>query len=302
MDTGRSLVEFFLISRQLLRLADMNLLFSLTRATVGLGLVSLLMTGCETTSPSEGGNRDADEFPPPVAMLEGTVTYRERMLVPPTSTVTVQLLDVSRMDVLATEIASMTMTAEGAPPYAFSLPYDPRDIAEGMTYTVSARIENEGRLLFVTDTHTPPDFTSDEPMEIVLKRIGSKATAPLPPNDPSLKPDASLTNTYWKFVRLNGEPVQAFQREPHFVLQTDGLARGHLGCNSFSGGYESGDELLSFKGLRTTLMACPEGMEQEQALSQALGKVVRAKIKGDTLMLSDGEHNGLIYCEAVYLP
>jgi len=298
VDLGRtSLTVFNLRNIPNRRQAHMPNLPIIVRVVLSAAATLLFLSGCENVAQPTDSLGDRAQT---VRTLQGSVTYRERMRVPPEAMVSVSLLDVSKMDVPAKVISSAEFPAAGGPPFAFALTYDAKQIEPGRTYSVSASIKLDGRLMFVTDTHHPADFSADAENELMLVRVG--AGSPPPPDNPAHKPDASLTNTYWKLVTLQGEPVVTFAREPHLVLQDDGIVRGNLGCNTFSGGYEIGDGMLSFQGLRTTLMACPDGMEQETAISQALRKVVRMKITGDTLWLTDGEHNALITCEAVYLP
>ncbi len=57
----------------------------------------------------------------------------------------------------------------------------------------------------------------------------------------SQKPDASLTNTYWKLIELNGEPalLSDGERELHMLLDTEGnRVKGLPGCNRFKGTYK----------------------------------------------------------------
>jgi putative lipoprotein len=93
-----------------------------------------------------------DEQPAgPRAEVTGTVTYRQRIALPPQAMVRVSLNDVSRADAPAELIARATIATHGRQvPIAFALPYDPSRIDPGAQYAVDARIESEGRLLYVT--------------------------------------------------------------------------------------------------------------------------------------------------------
>lgn len=91
-----------------------------------------------------------------MATVSGTVTYLQRIALPPEATVTVRLQDVSRMDAPAILIGEQRIPAAGRQvPIPFEIAYDPAGIDERMTYTVSARIEHDGRLLMVNDTAFP---------------------------------------------------------------------------------------------------------------------------------------------------
>ena len=84
-------------------------------------------------------------------MVTGTLTYRERIALPPGAVVLVQLRDVSLMDVAAKLISEQIIKPEHSVPISFSLPYSAEDIDERMTYSVFASIRSGDRLLFITD-------------------------------------------------------------------------------------------------------------------------------------------------------
>jgi heat shock protein HslJ len=111
-----------------------------------------------------------------------------------------------------------------------------------------------------------------------------------------------LTNTYWKLTELNSKAATVFpgQREPHFILSAaENKVNGFGGCNRFFGSYRAEGDSLRFSQMGATRMACPEGMEQEQAFLKALESTDNYKIAGETLELySDGKL--LARFEAVY--
>ena len=84
-------------------------------------------------------------------MVTGTVSYRERIALPPDAVVLVQLRDVSLMDVAAKLISEQIIKPEHSVPIPFSLPYAAKDIDERMTYSIFATIRSADRLLFVSD-------------------------------------------------------------------------------------------------------------------------------------------------------
>ena len=111
------------------------------------------------------------------AAVTGTVAYRERMALPPTAEVEVQLLNVSFADVAATVLDSVTLrpTAGQQVPYAFLLRYDPVQIDARNTYAVRASILVDGKLLF-TSTEAYPVITRGNPLDvnIMLQRVTGK--------------------------------------------------------------------------------------------------------------------------------
>jgi uncharacterized lipoprotein YbaY/heat shock protein HslJ len=115
---------------------------------------------------------------------------------------------------------------------------------------------------------------------------------------------AALQNTYWKLIELDGKPVKtpANSREAHIILSTERSgAHGHAGCNNFFGNYSSASDTLTFSALGSTMKACPEGMDTEQAFLQALGETTRYEISGQFLTLF-AKDRPLARLEAVYLP
>jgi copper homeostasis protein (lipoprotein) len=113
------------------------------------------------------------------------------------------------------------------------------------------------------------------------------------PGDTCLpKSEASLTDTHWKVLELQGRPLKRVEqgREVHMVLASEGnRAHGFAGCNRFFGGFQSDRNTLRFSPLGSTRMACPSGMDQEQPFLNALERAGRYEIHGQVLELYAGE-------------
>ncbi len=110
-------------------------------------MASILMTGCAAASvaPADGGA---------TARVSGTISYRERIALPPDALIRIQLVDVSRADAPAVLLGEQVFEAGGRQvPFRFDIPYDPTAIDGRMSYAVQARIEQNGRLIFVSDQH-----------------------------------------------------------------------------------------------------------------------------------------------------
>ena len=136
-----------------------------------LGML-LALTGCATSNvvPGAAGGEEA-------ARVTGSVTYRERIALPPTAVIKVRLADVSRADAPSELLAEQTIAAAGRQvPIPFALAYDQAAIEAAHTYAVQVRIEDDGRLLFISDTHHPV-ITRDNPrhVDIVVRRVGAPA-------------------------------------------------------------------------------------------------------------------------------
>jgi putative lipoprotein len=220
--------------------------------------------------------------------IEGKVLYRERMALPPNAEIRVSLEDVARMDVPSEVIATTRFVPEGGPPWAFTLEYDPQTLQDKGRFVLRARIEADGRLLF-TNGESVPAFGRDaaEPVQVLVSRVpGGRG------GEGAKVPDASLTETYWKLIELDGQGavIGAGGRELHMVLASDGSrVHGFSGCNRLTGSYQRTDGQLSFSQLASTRRACMEGMEQEQRFLDALGRTTRFRIRGDQLTLDSAD-------------
>jgi heat shock protein HslJ len=68
------------------------------------------------------------------------------------------------------------------------------------------------------------------------------------------------------------------------LLKSDELrVAGSGGCNNLMGGFELDGDRLRFARVASTMMACPEGMEQERAFLAALEQLARWHIAGAAL-------------------
>lgn len=118
--------------------------------------------------------------------------------------------------------------------------------------------------------------------------------------------EASLPNTYWRIVALEGEPIPAVRdrREPHLILRLpDNRYRATVGCNQLTGSYSVNGGRISFRGGASTRMACPPPLDgREDRLRRVLAETERWNIAGQILELLDQEGANIATFEAVYLP
>jgi len=109
--------------------------------------------------------------------VTGTVTYLQRIALPPEAVVTVRIEDVSKADALAEVMGEQVIQTKGAQvPIPFSVPYDPEKIIDNHTYSLRVRIEDgTGKLLFINDTSIPV-ITNGNPTQdievVVVPMVG----------------------------------------------------------------------------------------------------------------------------------
>jgi putative lipoprotein len=116
---------------------------------LALAFAVLPLAACATIMPSEQA-----------VSVTGNITYRERMALPPTAQIEIQLSDVSLMDAPSKTIAQQSFTADGRQvPFPFTLTVDERRLDPRGSYAVSARITDaSGKLMFITDTRNSVTF------------------------------------------------------------------------------------------------------------------------------------------------
>ena len=136
-----------------------------------------------------------------------------------------------------------------------------------------------------------------------------KQTQTVSANSKALQADttggnATLTETFWKLVEINGKPLQGYKgtRDIHIILKNqDHRVQGFAGCNNIMGSYELKEgTFIQFKKIASTLMACPD-MSTEDALKKVLEKVDNYSISGKHLSLNKARMAPLARFEAVYL-
>ncbi|MCY1182957.1 putative lipoprotein YbaY [compost metagenome] len=79
--------------------------------------------------------------------------YLQRIALPPAATLSVSLQDVSLADAPAVTLARQSGPVAGQVPLPFHLEYDQAQVKPGHRYAVSARIELDGKLLFINTEH-----------------------------------------------------------------------------------------------------------------------------------------------------
>ncbi|MFT3787493.1 MAG: YbaY family lipoprotein [Tepidisphaeraceae bacterium] len=258
--------------------------------------VLFVLTGCAAQQPADRAPGD-EAAPRTPTTVRGTVTYRARMALPDDATLHLTIEDVSRTDAPATILAEQSMPTLGKQvPIQFAIPFEPAQVDPTHRYTVRATIlMNDGGPRFVT-TQTYPVLTQNagtQAGEIVLTLA---APPPLPTSQPATQAtatvDASLRETYWKLVELNGSPVQVTDnaREPHLIFKQEGNRLvGSGGVNRLSGTYIVNNDQITTDKVISTKMAGPEAATlQEESMFEMLRSALTYRITGDTMEFGVG--------------
>lgn len=204
------------------------------------------------------------------AVIEGSVVYRERMMLPPGARVEVELADVSRADAPAVTIASVQIEDARTSPIPYRLTYDPARIDVRFTYALQARIYDGDRLIFLNTTHHSA-LSDDGDTEILVERVvsGEEASGEL-----------EIYGS-WLAEDIEGGGV-IDNAQTTLEIGRDGRAGGRGGCNSYGGEVTIDGDRISFGRMAGTMMACVEAvMNQEGKFHDALSRVVSFRIEQD---------------------
>ncbi len=101
-------------------------------------------------------------------------------------------------------------------------------------------------------------------------------------NDAPASP--SLVGTKWTLQSLTGVLIGDVRRSPTIHFQSDAQVGGHGGCNSWGGTYEIKGDTIRFGEMRSTLMACAEGMDVEGRFHAMLKQARTVAVAGGRLV------------------
>ena len=189
------------------------------------------------------------------AEIRGTVTYRERMALPPDARLEVDLLDVSRADAPAERVTGATYAIRHQVPIGFLLPYDPATIDPGHRYALAARILPGDELMFRSEGTFPVAIpAAGAPVELLLHRAAAPAAAP----------GEGVLPADWIAEEIAGVSV-ADGVVSSLTLAADGAAHGRGGCNDFAGSWRLDGPKLTLGPMGATMMACSSPQSEQEA-------------------------------------
>ena len=108
-----------------------------------------------------------------LARLEGEIYWEDGGVLPPGSTVSVQIVNASLADATET-LTQASFEAQGSPPIEFFVEYEESAVDERMTYTATVRIEDpDGTLLYITKTSQPVIIQGEvvDPIRILVEPV-----------------------------------------------------------------------------------------------------------------------------------
>jgi putative lipoprotein len=144
------------------------------RRDVVIRLVALTVAVFGLTSCAPVGSTSS------VIRVEGMVFYFERLALPPSAVVDVEVRDTARADAPARTLATQRIPATQGPPFKFALSVRATDIDPHAALSVFAAIRDSERLMFITDTHHSVPREGATGLEIRLTFVASPAGAAAP--------------------------------------------------------------------------------------------------------------------------
>jgi putative lipoprotein len=221
--------------------------------------------------------RPTAQAPGEQGVVKGTVSYRERMALPPDAAVEVWITDVSPLILAQALLAEATIVTEGRQvPILFELRYDPSRIVADHDYAVKAAIRSAGEILFATETGALV-ITKGNPTDVQLWLTRATGGAE---GDRTV-----LQGTAWRLEDLGGESALDTV-EATLEFPEAGRVAGSGSCNRFFGSVEISGESIRFGQLGSTQMSCEEAVNnQESKYLRALGAAERFTLEATTLLI-----------------
>lgn len=224
------------------------------------------------------------------ATLEVTISYRERIALPPDAVLDVQLLDLSRADTASGRIAFQRF-AMTAIPMTVELTYDPQIIDDQARYAVVAGIwSGEGQMFRTTRQYRVLDGPETATVDILLSMVAHDSSIASPP--------LSITGFRWSVTEIGAEPWA--NDDPATLVIDDEMNFSIFGgCNRLTGQLVLSDGEIAFpENFAGTLMACPDQVEaRERRFLAALRDVSRYVRYRGGLVMTDAAGNALLHFE-----
>ena len=117
-------------------------------------LAQVSLAGVKSVNGKALGQEKAAAGATESASIKGKITCAAATEIPQGAKLTLSLVDVSRADAAAITLAKVELAELKTFPISYELPFDPAKLTHKVPnfYALSARIEKEGKLLFINDT------------------------------------------------------------------------------------------------------------------------------------------------------
>lgn len=221
--------------------------------------------------------------------LRGEVTYRERIALPPSAVLRVQLIDTAAGANAAPIRAEAPIAPGGQVPLTFTLNFDDRIINPDHSYALLAEIVSGTAIWFRNlEPYAVDPLLPADPIIIVTSFSGSVTQQPQAPTRQAEVDPTPILDVTWQARSIGNMPAVA-NSEPTLSIAGDMRAGGRGGCNSYFAQAEIAGEALRFSAVAATQMACvaADVTAQEQSFFAALAATRFWRLRDGQLLLLD---------------
>jgi putative lipoprotein len=225
--------------------------------------------------------------------ISGEVTYRERIALPETATLEIELIDLAWPDRPRLSVAAPT--GSGQVPLAFTLTFEDSMILPQHNYALNAEITAGDIRFRNAEPYPVTPLSQTDPILIVTQSI-----AQIQPSSeqPAAEEGLALFGITWQATAIAGQPVPP-GTEITLLVESDMRAGGVGGCNSYFSQTTITKDSFAVGELSRTQRSCGYDRNMlEQAFYEALRTAVSWTVESNTLALLDGAGKPTVTFEA----
>lgn len=257
---------------------------SFLRRTLVLGMIGALGLGGLSSGMAQTSS--------PIT-LHGSITYRERMALPP-ATVEIRIVDMTNRPTQPETVSRASFTTTRQVPIPFHITLNTALLKPNRAYGVVATLLVEGQPWFKTPMPAPLNLKNQSNILLTLRRHGTKRPSPALPGS-------------WYLVTLGKTLLQDGTPTPTLELHEDGTVAGSTICNQINATMTVTGEKLKFGPVATTRRACMDATtaERERLFLASLEQTSawRMNTPGDMLtLLNDQAQPLLVFHRQSHLP
>lgn len=215
--------------------------------------------------------------------LPGEVTYRERIALPDTAVLRIELVDLALPD--RARLSVSAPTGAGQVPLAFTLTFEDSLILPQHQYALNAEISADGLRFRNAEPFVVTPLAQTGPVVIVTNLVAQNDQ---PSSEPAAEPqDLALLGITWEATAISETAVPPGV-DITLLIEADMRAGGVGGCNSFFSQTTITEDSFSIGEVARTQRSCLyERNMLEKSYFDALKASVSWVVEGDTLTLLD---------------
>lgn len=223
--------------------------------------------------------------------LSGEVTYRERVALPETAVLRIELIDLALPD--RPRLSVEAPTGAGQVPLSFTLSFADSLILPRHDYALNAEISAGGLIFRNTEPYPVTPLIEAEPVSIVTSLVAQAEPAPAEPE--ALQAVAlPILDVTWQATMIGANPVPPGV-EMTLLIEGDMRAGGMGGCNSYFSQARLEATAFNIGNVAKTQRSCLyERNMLEQSFFDALKASTSWRIDNGTLLLLDSSANPMV--------